>query len=65
MVEHVAERWAAPPTPLGLAFCTLLALATAGWAAAWNTRAGNVFLLFNVGAALDGIGALVGWVVGR
>jgi hypothetical protein len=65
MVEHVAERWAAPPTPLILACCTLLALATAGWAATRDTRAGDFVLLVNVGAALDGIGALVGWFVGR
>jgi hypothetical protein len=65
MVGRAAERWTALPTPLGLACFTLLAPATAGWAATWDTRAGDVVLVFNVGVALDGIGALVGWCVGR
>jgi hypothetical protein len=65
MIERAAELWTALPTPPGLACFTLLAPAIAGRAATWNTRAGSFFLLFNVGAALDGIGALIGWFVGR
>jgi hypothetical protein len=53
------------PRPRDLALFLPLALATAGWAATWGTRAGASFLVLNAGAALFALGAIVGWVVGR
>jgi hypothetical protein len=54
-----------PPTPVGLALLLVVALATAGWAATWNTRAGTAFTLLNVATAVFIVAALVGWYAGR